>query len=118
MAEPTVAQIFGTGATRLTSGATAPSAGLFIPDSALVTAGLGTPSTATAEGHLVAIIKNAETGLTQAGFDADTDQSVYVANGFPSFTNRGTNSDSYRVDQKIFNLAQLDQLATIDPDNY
>ncbi|TAF07768.1 MAG: hypothetical protein EAZ77_08645 [Nostocales cyanobacterium] len=118
MAEPTIAQIFGTGATRLASGAAAPSAGLFIPDSALVSAGLATPSTAKAEGHLVAVVLNAKTALTQTGFDADTDQSVFVASGSPYFTSRGTNNTSYRVDQFTFNLAQLDQLATIDPDNY
>ncbi len=116
MAEPTIVQIFGTGAARLASGAAAPSAGLFIPDSALIAAGLATPLTATAEGHLAAIILSAKTGLTQAGFDANTDQSIYASNGFNSFTTRGT--DAYRVDQITFNLAKVDAGATLDPDNY
>jgi hypothetical protein len=118
MTVKTVEQVFGTGAQRLASGATTPSAGLFIPDSALISAGLATPSTATAERHLVAVIINAKSALTQTGFDADTDQKVYVSTGFASFVNRGTNNDSYRLDQLTFNLAQLDQLSTIDPDNY
>ncbi|MBK1990996.1 hypothetical protein A0J48_026410 [Sphaerospermopsis aphanizomenoides BCCUSP55] len=118
MAEKTIAQVFGTGATRLASGASAPSAGLFIPDSALVTAGLATPSTATAEKHFVAVLLNAKTALNETDFALDTDQSIYVVPGFSSFTTRGTDSVAYRVDQLTVNLAQLDQLATIDPDNY
>src|SRR4029450_12134552 len=107
MAEPTITQIFGTGATRLASGAAAPSAGLFIPDSALQTAGLATPTTASAEGHFAAVALNAQTYLTQTNFDANTDQSIYIASGFSSFTTRGTNNDSYRVDQLTINLAKL-----------
>lgn len=116
MAEKTIPQIFGTGAVRLANGAAAPSAGLFIPDSALVTAGLATPSTATAEGHLSAIILNARTTLTQEAFGADETQSIYLTSGFSSFTTRGTNA--YRVDQITLNLAKLDTGATLDPDDY
>ncbi len=118
MAEKTIAQIFGTGATRLATAAAAPSSGLFIPDSALVAVGLATPSTATAEGHLIAIVLQAATTLTQSAFDANTDQSVYVSNGFSSFTTRGTNNNPYRVDQLTFNLAKVDSGATLDPDDY
>lgn len=119
MPQPTVEQIFGPGATRLANGAAAPSAGLFIPDSALVAAGLGSPSTATAEGHLVALCINAKTYLTQAAFDSNIDQSIYVSDGFSNFTTRGTNNDPYRIDQPfVFNLAKIDSGATIDPDNY
>lgn len=118
MAEKSIAQIFGPGATRLANGATTSSSGLFIPDSVLVAAGLATPSTATAEGHLAAIILQSKTVLTQAAFDADTDQSIYVASGFSSFTTRGTNNDAYRIDQLIFNLAKIDSNAILDPDNY
>ncbi|MEH2210825.1 hypothetical protein [Nostoc sp.] len=118
MSEPNFVQIFGTGATRLASGATTPSAGLFIPDSALQTAGLATPNSASAEGHFAAINLNAQSYLTQTNFDANADQSLYLASGFSSFTTRGTNNDSYRVDQITINLAKLDTSATIDPDNY
>ncbi len=116
MVEKTIAQVFGTGTVRLANGAAAPSAGLFIPDSALVTAGLATPSTATAEGHLSAIILNAKTTLTQEAFNADTDQSIYISSGFSSFITRGT--AAYRVDQITLNLGKLDTGATLDPDDY
>ena len=118
MAEPTIVQIFGTGATRLASGATTPSSGLFIPDSALQAAGLATPTTATAEGHLVAIAVNAKSYLTQTNFDGNIDQSLIVANGFSSFTTRGTDNTAYRQDQLTLNLAKIDAGSTIDPGNY
>ncbi|OYD93133.1 hypothetical protein CDG76_20790 [Nostoc sp. 'Peltigera membranacea cyanobiont' 210A] len=118
MAEPTLVQVFGTGTVRLANAAAAPSAGLFIPDSALQGAGLATPSTATAEGHLVAIAVNAKNYLTQTNFDANIDQSLIVADGFSSFTTRGTDSTAYRQDQLTLSLAKIDTGSTIDPDNY
>ncbi|MBN3926113.1 hypothetical protein [Nostoc sp. NMS4] len=116
MAEPTIVQIFGTGATRLASGATTATTGLFIPDSALTAAGLATPSTATAEGHFVALLLAAKAYLTQSNFDANTDQSLLLADGFSSFTTRGT--DNYRQDQITVSLSKIDTSSTIDPDNY
>ncbi|MFN6485977.1 MULTISPECIES: hypothetical protein [unclassified Nostoc] len=116
MAEPTLVQIFGTGAVRLANAAAAPSAGLFIPDTALQTAGLATPTTASAEGHLAAIILNAKSYLTQTNFDANTDQSLLLADGYSSFTTRGTTN--YRLDQITIGLAKVDTGATLDPDNY
>ncbi|MEI1375984.1 hypothetical protein PQG02_06940 [Nostoc sp. UHCC 0926] len=118
MSEPTLAQVLGTGTTRLASGASTPSAGLFIPDSALIAAGLATPTTATAEGHLVAILKNAESYLTQTNFDANIDQSLIVTDGYSSFTTRGTDNTSYRQDQKTISLAKIDNGSTINPSDY
>ncbi|WP_335017636.1 hypothetical protein [Nostoc sp.] len=118
MSEPSFIQVFGTGAIRLASGGTALSAGLFIPDSALTTAGLTTPTTATAEGHLVAIVKNAESYLTQANFDVNIDQSLVIADGFSSFTTRGTDNTAYRQDQKTISLAKIDTASTINPGDY
>lgn len=119
MAEPTITQIFGTGATRLANGAAAPSAGLFVPDSVLIAAGLSTPATATAEGHLVALLVRVASYLTQTNFDSDTDQSIYVGTGFTSFQTRGANNDNYRVDQPfVFNLARLDDGQAVNPNNY
>lgn len=116
MSEPTISQVFGTGATRLTSGAAAPSAGLFIPDSALTAAGLASPTTGKAEGHLAAILLGAKTTLTSTAYDADTDRSIYLSDGFSSFSTRGTTA--YRVDQIVVNLAKPDSGATLDPDDY
>ncbi|MEH2377324.1 MAG: hypothetical protein V7K27_00200 [Nostoc sp.] len=117
MAEPTLVQVFGTGTTRLASGATTSTSGLFIPDSALTTGG-ATPSTATAEGVLVAITLNAKSYLTQANFDANIDQSLTVAKGFSSFTTRGADNIEYRQDQISLSLSKVDSGATIDPDDY
>lgn len=118
MSEPTIAQIFGTGATRLSNAAPAPSGGLFIPDSVLVAAGLTSPSTANAEGLLTAIILQAKTFLFQANFDANINQSIYIEDGFASFVGRGTNNISYRVDSINFNLAKIDTNSTINPNDY
>ncbi|MEH1948169.1 MAG: hypothetical protein V7K77_14630 [Nostoc sp.] len=118
MAKPTLVQVFGTGTVRLASAAAAPSAGLFIPDSALQAAGLATPTTATAEGHLVAIAINAKSYLTQTSFDANPDQSLVIGDGFSSFTTRGTDNTVYRQDQLTLSLAKIDTGSTVDPDNY
>ena len=118
MAEPTVENIFGTGAQRLTSTTPAPSDGLFIPDSALTAAGLDTPSSATAEQHFVAIIVNARGNLTLTAFDGDTDRSIYIEDGFATFTNRGENSDRYQVDPVTVNLAKQNLVTALDPDDY
>jgi hypothetical protein len=56
--------------------------------------------------------------LTQTAFDLDTDQSIYIEDGFKNFTNRGTNNDSYRVDQIIVNLAKLDTEDVLNPNDY
>ncbi|MBN3957502.1 hypothetical protein [Nostoc sp. NMS8] len=116
MTEPTLVQILGAGTTRLASGATTSTSGLFIPDSALTSAGLATPSAATAEGHLVALLLAAKSYLTQTNFDANTDQSILISDGFSSFTTRGT--ANYRQDQITVSLAKVDTSSTIDPDNY
>lgn len=109
-------QILGTGATRLASSAAAPSAGLFIPDSLLISAGLTNPTTSTAESHIVAILKLLKNNLTQTTYDSDNDNSIYVTDGFASFTTRGTTL--YRVDQIILNLAKIDTQSTLDPTAY
>ncbi|MBG1263091.1 hypothetical protein [Nostoc commune] len=118
MAEPTLVQVFGTGATRLASGVTTSTSGLFIPDSALISAGLATPTTATAEGHLVAIIKNSESYLTQTNFDANIGQGLIVTDGFSSFTTRGTDNTAYRQDQVTISLTKIDTGSTINPGDY
>ncbi|MTJ56027.1 hypothetical protein FJR38_26940 [Anabaena sp. UHCC 0253] len=119
MAKPTIPQILGDGSTRLASAEPAPSSGLFIPDSVFVSAGLGTPATATAEAHLVALLVTVKIYLTQLNFDANIDQSIYVESGFTSFIQRGTDNISYRVDQPFnFNLAKIDEGITIDPTQY
>ena len=118
MAEPTLAQIFGTGTQRLASGETTPSAGLFIPDTALVSAGLATPSSASAEGHLAAVVINAGTYLNQTNFDANVDQSVLVADGFDSITTRTGVTGNQRTSQKTITFYKADSSTGLDPDDY
>lgn len=102
--EPTITQVFGTGATRLLATDPAPEPGLFIPDSALISAGLTTPETATAEGHLAAILLKAKSALTQANFDLNIEQSIVVENGFSNITQRGETAAEYRNDPLTINL--------------
>lgn len=111
MAEPTLAQIFGTGATQDANTLT-------IQKSALVAVGLTAGATNRAEALLTAILLLARNTLTENAFNNDIDFSIYMQNGFSSFTTRGTNNDAYRVDQITVNLAKPDTSATIDPDDY
>ncbi|MBD2568368.1 hypothetical protein [Anabaena lutea] len=109
MAEPTITQVFGSGASQTATTVTITKADL---------PGLTASPSNTAESLLAAIILFAKSFLTQTAFDANTDQSIYIETGFASFTNRGTNNDSYRVDQLTINLAKIDSGSTLDPDDY
>jgi hypothetical protein len=109
MAEPTLTQVFGTSAAQDATTLTITKADL---------TGLTPSANNTAESLLVAIIVKALSALTQTNFDSNTDQSIYIATGFPTFTFRGINNDSYRIDQFTINLAKPDTAATIDPDDY
>ncbi|GAX37883.1 hypothetical protein [Nodularia sp. NIES-3585] len=118
MAEPTVEQVFGAGATRLASGATTPGAGLFIPDSALTAAGLDNPSTATAEGHLASILLTAKTALSQSNFDSNIDQSIVIEDGFANILQRGENLTEYRNDPLTVNLWKPSTGNSRNPNDY
>lgn len=109
MAEPTLTQVFGAGATQTATTITIVKADL---------PGLTASATNRAESLIVGILLKALPGLTKAGFEADTNQNIYIESGYPAFSFRGTNNDSYRIDQLTVNLAKLDTLATIDPDDY
>lgn len=111
MAEPTLVQVFGTGAVQDANTIT-------IQKSALATVGLTVAASNKAESILAAILLLARNHLTQANFDADIDYSIIVENGFSSFTTRGTNNTSYRTDQLTVTLAKPDSGSTLDPDDY
>ena len=109
MAELTLTDIFGAGATQDANTVT-------IQKSSLPRL---TPSVNnTAESLFTGIILKSQTQLTQTNFDANIDQSIYLGTGFPSFTNRGADNTQYRVDQLTINLAKIDTGSTIDPDDY
>jgi hypothetical protein len=109
MAEPTLIQIFGAGATQDANTIT-------IQKSALVAQGLTATADNTAESLMVGILKIASTALTQANYDANEDQSLIVASGFPSIIYRGTTA--YRSNPIEVRLTKLDDGAIIDPDDY
>ncbi|WGV23366.1 hypothetical protein [Halotia branconii] len=109
MAEPTLTAVFGANATQTSTTITISKADL---------PGLTASANNTAESLLVGLVLLAKQSLSQTNFDANLNQSIYVDNGFPTFTFRGTNNDSYRVDQLTINLAKPDTAGTIDPDDY
>jgi hypothetical protein len=111
MAEPTLTSVFGANSTQNTTD-------LVIKKSDLAAVGLTASAANNAESLFVAILLLAKQTLTQTNFDTNIDQSIYIDTGFPSFTSRGTNNDSYRVDQFTLNLAKPDTSGTIDPDDY
>lgn len=120
MAEPTLTQVFGEGAQRIASGATVAEGGLFIPDSALIAAGLTNPESKSAESHLAAIFVSSKNYLTETNYGTNLDQSIYITNGIvgKSFTNRGENNDSYTVDPYTINFTKLDTSSTLNPGDY
>lgn len=109
MPEPSLAAVFGAGASQTATTITILKADL---------PGLTASANNTPESLLAGILLKAQAGLPKTGFDADINQSIYIDIGYPTFTFRGTNNDSYRVDQLTVNLAKPDTASTIDPDNY
>jgi hypothetical protein len=109
MAEPTLQDVFGSNATQTSTTITITKADL---------TGLTASSSNTAESIFVAILLKAKANLTQTNFDSNIDQSIYIATGFSSFTNRGTDQTPYRTDQLTVTLAKIDEQSDFDPDDY
>ncbi|MEH2278911.1 MAG: hypothetical protein V7K40_30020 [Nostoc sp.] len=74
--------------------------------------------TNTAEALFTGILLQGQSVLIKSTFDTNLDQSIYVEKGYPGFTFRGTNNDSYRVDTLTVNLAKPDNEGVIDPNDY
>lgn len=109
MAEPSLKEVFGDGATQTASTITIAKSDL---------SGLTPSATNTAESLLVALLLRAKNFLNETAFNADLNFNVYINSGFPSFSVRGPNNTQYRIDQLTVNLAKLDTSSTIDPDDY
>jgi hypothetical protein len=109
MAEPTLSQVFGSGATQNSTTITITKADL---------AGLTASASNTAESLVIALALKWKSYLNQTNFDANIDQSLVVSDGFSSLTTRGTENTPYRTDQIILNLSKIDTGSTIDPDDY
>ncbi|MDJ0620701.1 MAG: hypothetical protein QNJ63_28865 [Calothrix sp. MO_192.B10] len=118
MTQPTIENILGAGAKRLVADNSVPSSGLFIPDSALIVAGLSDPATATAQQYLAAIIINAQKFLNLEAFDTDTNRSIYIETELPTFINRGENNDRYQLNSLSINLAKLSPATSLKANDY
>lgn len=109
MAEPTLVQVFGPGATQNATTLT-------IAKADLATMGLTASATNTPESLLVAIILLGKSYLTDANLDANIEQNISIEDGFASLVTR--NSQSYRQQTITVNLQKIDTQSSIDPDDY
>lgn len=109
MPEPTLIQVFGSGATQ--SATT-----LSINKADLTAVGLTAIIDNSAESLLVAIMLLAKNHLTTTNFGTNLDQSTTIEEGFETLTTRGTSS--VRQKQLNFNLYKVEPTVTIDPDDY
>ncbi len=112
MAEPTLVQVFGAGATQSATTIT-------ILKADLAAVGLTASASNSAESLLGAIVLNAKTYLTQANFDANINQSITILPGFNSIVQRPDGASGfveYRQFQWNFNAHKLDN-AALDPDD-
>jgi hypothetical protein len=108
MAEPTLIQVFGAGATQTATTITISKADL---------AGLTPSATNTAESLFVAILLKAKSFLSDTNQETNIDQSVSVTDGFnPTFVTR--NSARYKRDSLTIEMDKLDEDTGIDPDDY
>lgn len=109
MAEPTLASIFGAGATQDPTSIT-------ILKADLAAKGLVPVAANKAEGLLVAIVLIAADGLTPASLAANPDQNVSVEKGFESLETRGDRT--YRQTTFNINLQKAAPSTPISADDY
>ncbi|WP_445632354.1 hypothetical protein [Nostoc sp. DSM 114161] len=108
MAEPTLQQVFGANAIQTSTTLTITKADLLT---------LTASANNTAESLFTAILLTAKNYLSSANFDANTDQSVSISDGYlPSFAIRGENK--YRQDDITVSLYKAAGSITIDADDY
>lgn len=113
MAEPSVTEVFGAGATQSGSSLT-------ILKSDLEAVGLTISADNTAESLFTAVILLAKNRLTQSNFDSGQDQDIIVEPGFTAIIQRDDgngNFSDYRQDQLVVKLHKPDT-GVIDPDDY
>lgn len=111
MAEPTLVQIFGAGATQ-------DATSLTIQKSSLATVGLTASANNTAESLIVAILLNAEAGIGEDERDANIDQNVAVSIGTSPNTTTRNNEIYLRNTISIEIDKLLPAATTIDPDDF
>lgn len=107
MAEPTLQQVFGAGATQTATTITITKADL---------TGLTASATNTAESLFVALLLKAGASLTDANLQTNPDQSISIVDSFESLVTR--NNTSYRQKTYSVNLQKLDANTPISPNDY
>ena len=110
MAEPTLQQIFGTGATQTATTITIVKADL---------PGLTPAADNRAEPVFVGILLRAKSFLTPANQEANSEQSITITD--PDFNADSLvqrNNQTYRQKTQSVNLQKLDTSTEIDPDDY
>ena len=107
MAEPTLQEVFGAGATQSATVLTIAKA-----DFPTLTAAADN----RAEQLFVALLLKAEAALTTARQDTNVEQSITIEDSFQTLVTR--NNQQYRQVTKSVNLQKLDATAGIDPDDY
>ncbi|MFM6607137.1 MAG: hypothetical protein ACKPH3_24205 [Dolichospermum sp.] len=111
MPQPTLTEVFGSGATQTATTLT-------ISKSALATVGLTASSDNSAEAILAAILLIAKINLTEEKFTLNIDQSIVIDNGFKSTNLRVSNNVQYLTDQLTVTLAKVDPLSPLNPNDY
>jgi hypothetical protein len=111
MAEPTLVEVFGAGATQTATTVT-------IQKSSLT--GLTASATNNAEGIFAAIVKQASGVLTSTNYGTNPDQSITIAPGFDSISYRTINNvqTPYLQSQITVNFSKPQSSAGITPDSY
>ncbi|MCC5629082.1 hypothetical protein LC613_13760 [Nostoc sphaeroides CHAB 2801] len=110
MAEPTLVQVFGAGATQDASTLT-------IQKSALADKGLTISASNTAESLLAAIVLLTSSYLNETSQATNTDIQITIADsGYPQIITR--NSIQYRQTTYNVNFQKVDDSTTLDPDNF
>lgn len=98
MAEPTITDVFGAGASQTATTLT-------IEKSDLAATGLTASATNSAESLLVAIALTAKAALTENNFGSNSDQSVTIVPGFDSIVAREASDGTFvSTVQNQFNL--------------
>lgn len=111
MAEPTLQELFGIGATQDIDS-------FSIQKADLAAIGLIADANNTGESLLIAALLKVKEYLNQANYEQNLDQNVLIETGLPSFLNRGPDSASYRTDQLLITLSKPDTNETINPNDY
>ncbi|MEM7717101.1 MAG: hypothetical protein AAF349_26720 [Cyanobacteria bacterium P01_A01_bin.68] len=109
MAEPTLTEIFGAGATQDIDKLT-------IDKNNLVAIGLTASANNTAESLFAAIVALAQGTLTATRQETHIEQSIVIEDNLESLTTR--NDQLYRQLTKSISFDKLDNQSSFDPDDY